>query len=148
MSYFITIFVCSFLATVAFGILFHTPQKALWTCGFVGGVGWCVYTAMLKIAGSSSFYANMTAAAAVSLLSEIFARTQKQPATIFTVTGIILLVPGIRLYRGLSNVIASDYNFGVKSLIMAGTDSVAIALGVMIAASVFRIVRVKQFRKL
>lgn len=138
-------FIFSFIATAAFGILFQAPKRTLWMCGLVGAVGWCVY----KYVGQSysSFYANLVATVALSVMCEIFARVSKEPATIFIATGVIPLVPGLGMYKGMNKIISNSYDDGMSILLTAGTDSVAIALGVMLVTSIFRVLRVKSLQK-
>lgn len=135
----------SFIATAAFGVLFQAPKHTLWMCGLVGAVGWCVY----KYTGQSysSFYANLIATITLTVLCELFARFAKEPATIFIATGVIPLVPGLGMYKGMNKIISNSYDEGMSILLTAGTDSMAIALGVMLVASIFRVLRVKSLTK-
>lgn len=141
-NYFLA-FIFSFLATAAFGILFQAPKRRLWMCGIVGAVGWCIFKFLMQDLEYTSFYANLVATVALSVLSELFARWAKEPSTIFIATGVIPLVPGLGLYKGMSKIIIHAYDQGMEILITAGTDSMAIALGVMMVASVFRVIRAK-----
>jgi len=141
-------FFFSFMATAAFGVLFQTtPKRTLVLCGLVGAVGWCIYIFLGKDLGYGSFYANLIAAASLTVLAELFARLLRQPATIFIATGVIPLVPGLGMYKGMNKIIENSYDQGINILITAGTDSVAIALGVMVISSIFRVLRNRQLEK-
>ena len=96
----------------------------------------------------SCFYANFAATVALSVFAELFARVAKEPATIFIATGVIPLVPGLGLYKGMNMIIGSNYDQGVMILITAATDSMAIALGVMMVASILRVLHVRKLKKL
>jgi uncharacterized membrane protein YjjB (DUF3815 family) len=41
--------ITSFIASGAFGILFNAPKTALIKCGFVGMVGWIIYTWLVEL---------------------------------------------------------------------------------------------------
>jgi len=139
-------FFFSFIATAAFGVLFQAPKRTLWMCGIVGAVGWCIYKYTSLHMGFSSFYANFLGTIALSILAEIFARATKEPATIFIATGVIPLVPGLGMYKGMNKIIENYHDQGMNILITAGTDSMAIALGIMMVASIFRVLRMRQLK--
>ncbi|MCQ2373336.1 MAG: threonine/serine exporter family protein [Phascolarctobacterium sp.] len=141
-------FFFSFIATAAFGVLFQAPKRTLAMCGLVGAIGWCIYKYLGTNLEYSSFYANFAATVALSVFAELFARVAKEPATIFIATGVIPLVPGLGLYKGMNMIIGSNYDQGVTILITAATDSMAIALGVMMVASILRVLHVRKLKKL
>ena len=94
----------SFFATVAFGKLFDCPKNCLYKAGFVGMVGFGVYIVLLSGLGLSSMLSNFAGTVALSLCSEVFARWYRQPVPIFSIPGVIPLVPGLQhgdayLYR-------------------------------------------------
>lgn len=136
-------FVFAFIATAAFGILFQAPKRTLSMCGLTGAIGWCLYKYLGLHLGFSSFYANFIATLALAIVAETFARIAKEPATIFIATGVIPLVPGLGMYKGMDKIIESYYEQGVNILITAATDSMAIALAIMMVASVFRVLKLK-----
>ena len=97
----ITSFIFAFIATMAFAVLFQSPKKILLTDGLIGAVGWVVFISLRDQMGYSSFYANFFGTLALALLSELSARIFKQPATVFVIPGIIPLVPGLGIYKGM-----------------------------------------------
>lgn len=147
-TYFIYAFVFSFLATVAFGVLFQAPKKTLIVGGMIGAVGWVVFVYLGKVAGYSSFHANFFATVIIALNSELCARIFKQPATVYVIPGIIPLVPGLGMYRGMNMIIEKSYEMGVNTLIIAGMDASAIALGMMFMASFFRVLKMRKERSI
>lgn len=113
----ITSFIFAFIATMAFAVLFQSPKKILLTDGLIGAVGWVVFISLRDQMGYSSFYANFFGTLALALLSELSARIFKQPATVFVIPGIIPLVPGLGIYKGMFAVINNDYNGGMSILL-------------------------------
>lgn len=140
-------FCFAFIATMSFAILFQSPRKILITDGLIGAVGWIVFIALRDCFDYSSFYANFFGAVALSVLSEISARIFKKPATVFVIPGIIPLVPGLGIYKGMFAVINNDYGGGMSILLTAITDSCAIAVGVMLVSSLFRVLKIRKDRK-
>ena len=77
----------------------------------------------------------------VGVLSEIFARFRKEASTVFTIPGIICLVPGSNIYYTMAAILEQNFNqaasVGTETLMMAG----AIAAGLLIVGSLIRILR-------
>lgn len=139
-----TAFGFAFITTAAFGILFQAPRKSLPISGVIGAVGWVVYCYIRKDLAYDSFYAMFFATVALSLLSELAARIFKQPVTIFVIPGIIPIVPGLGMYRGMAAIIENNYDTGMNILITTGMDASAIALGMMLMTSVFRVIKISK----
>lgn len=122
--------ITSFLATAGFGLLFNAPKNALIKCGFVGMVGWIIYYYMVEH-GIDSVPSSFVAAFFIAFISHYFARKYKTPVIIFTVGGIIPLVPGGLAYEAMRSFVINDYNMGIqlatKVLLVAG----AIAMGIV-----------------
>ena len=137
-------FVLAFLATISFGILFQAPKKSLVPLGFIGAVGWVVFIVLRQGMDYASFNANFIAAFTIAVLSEASARIFKQPTTVYLVPGVIPLVPGLGMYKGMNQIIANNYDVGMSLLLTACTDAGAIALGLMMVASIFRVIKAKH----
>jgi len=146
MNPYISYFAFAFLATISFAILFQTPKKDVWKCGIVGAVGWCVYKYMAG-AGYQSFGANFAASFALTVVGGFFAGLGRKPHSMFVATGVIPLVPGLKLYDGMCGLVLGNYDEGTKILLSAGTDAIAIAVGVMLGASIFDILDRLQLKK-
>lgn len=140
-------FVYSFLATIAFGVLFHGPKRTLITSGVIGAIGWVVFVYLRQYLEYNSFHANFFATVILALASELSARLFKQPVTVYVIPGIIPLVPGLGLYRGMTQLIDKSYEVGMNIMLTACTDAAAIALGMMMVASIFRVVKMSKFKK-
>ena len=91
--------------------------------------------------------ANFMAALLVSLMSEILARKLKQPATVFVIPGIILLVPGLGMYKTMLYLVQNDY----ANAVAKGADVLfiggAISMGVLIITAIFRMLNIVSQRK-
>ena len=86
----------SFLATLAYAILFNVPKQYYTACGITGLAGWIVYLAMCQV--TTVALASFVGTLAVVLISRILTVRKKCPITIFLVSGIIPLVPGAGIY--------------------------------------------------
>lgn len=128
-------FVVSTIASCCFGIIFHAPKKEIFPAGFVGGLGWLVYI-ILTGQGVSVTYASFFATLALAIVARILSVARKNPVTIFLITGIFPLVPGIGIYNtGYSLFMNSNnlqtLNIGLQTVEIA----IAIALGIGVVMS-------------
>lgn len=128
----------SFIAAVAFGVLFNAPRRMLIHCGVVGTVGWLAYS-LVRAQTDDQIVATFIGAFTIALLSHVFARRRKMPMIIFSVSGIIVLVPGSSAYNAMRHVVEQDYltaiELGTRALLISG----AIAMGLVFAEIVMQI---------
>ena len=89
--------VSAFLAVYFFTMLLEIPKRYAVYCSLAGGVNWWVYLIVMDKM-SSSMMAAFFASLAVAILSQVFARIQKTPVTVFLVAGILPTVPGAAIY--------------------------------------------------
>lgn len=132
-----------FIATVCFAIVYNVPKRALLPAGLVGtgALGilmGATYFHMSSVAGA--FFAALF----VSVFSEILARIQKLPGTVFTVSGVLTLVPGMSSLNAMRSFVVGDYMQGIsyatETFLIAG----AVAAGLVLAGALVRMDRRKQ----
>jgi uncharacterized membrane protein YjjB (DUF3815 family) len=127
----------SFLATVSFAILFYLPKRALIPVGVVGTIGWIILEVM-QSHHISAVAGSFVAALIIAFVSEILARIQKMPVIVYTVAGIVPLVPGSKAYTTMSDFVKGEYlnglAAGAETMLIAG----AVATGLVIAGSFMR----------
>ena len=83
--------------TLSFAILFACPRRCLPYCALVGAVGWLGYE-LLTLLGADAATASLLAVIPLTILTRVFAITQKTPVTVFLLSGIFPLVPGAGIY--------------------------------------------------
>lgn len=132
--------ITSFIASAAFGMIFNAPRKALWQCGFAGMVGWLLFIWM-KDLEFMPVTATIVASFWVTMISHFFARKYKKPIIIFSVSGIIPLVPGGLAYDALRHVVQNEFNQAVALGAQAFMISGGIAVGLVLAEVVNQIIR-------
>ncbi|WP_334073488.1 MULTISPECIES: threonine/serine exporter family protein [Paenibacillus] len=123
--------VTSFIASAAFGIIFNAPRRTLLQCGASGMLGWAVY--VLLDERLDTVLATVAATFIVGVVSQIFARTHKKPVILFSVSGIIPLVPGGLAYDAMRNFVENDYNTAVQLAAQAFLISGSIAIGLVLS---------------
>lgn len=77
----------------------------------------------------------------VGLYSEIAARILRTPATVFSVTGIFPLVPGIAAYNTIQYIFENRIVEAGSMAIETMSAALAIAFGILLASTVFRFFR-------
>lgn len=130
--------VASFIATCGFGIIYNIPFKPLIHGGLIGSVAWLIYFFLLQWNGND-FLATFVASFVIALMSQIFARIWKNPVTLYSVSGIIPLVPGGLTYTIMSRAVGDNYNMAIRLGEKAFVLSGAIAMGLIFAEVLYQI---------
>lgn len=132
--------ITSFIATAAFGILFNVPKSSLIKGGVVGMGGWIIYFILVE-KNQDAVLATLVAAFFIGAVSHVMAKVYKNPVIIFSVAGIIPLVPGGLAYDAMRKFVENDYNAALalasKTLLLAGS----IAFGLVFSEVINQIYR-------
>ncbi|MEE1243662.1 MAG: threonine/serine exporter family protein [Frisingicoccus sp.] len=127
-------FIIALIATSAFAVLFNVPKEQWFFAGLTGGIGWVFYKFFILSLGTA--LATFVAVLVLTLLSRIFAVIRKAPVTVFLISGIFPLVPGMGIYYTSYYLIMEDASlfgyYGVETL----KSAFAIALGIMFILSI------------
>lgn len=120
----------SFISAIAFGMIFNVPKKTLLPCGIAGVVGWIPYLYLVYLR-FDQILATFITSLLVAFLSHFFSKTYKAPIIIFTVPGIIPLVPGGLAYDAMRHVVQQHYFAAIEYAAKAFMISGAIAIGLV-----------------
>lgn len=132
--------ITSFLASSGFGILFNAPRNALIQCGLIGTSGWLAYTYFTNN-GFDIVPATIFAAMLVALLSQICSKIFKKPVTVFTVSGIIPLVPGGVAYNAMRHFVENDYHTAIQLSAQVMLIAGGIAIGLMFSEVIHQLMK-------
>lgn len=137
----------SFVACVAFAIIYRAPIEELFYCGVTGACGWFLYT-LINYPSNNAVMATFIAAMMVTATSRFLSHIRRAPSTLYLIPGIIPLVPGAGLYYTmysfLSNDIYNSYLQGVTTLKLAGVISLGIILVLSLPYSAFNFIKLKD----
>lgn len=138
--------VFSFLAAVGFAVFLNSPRKTLFISGAVGMISWTIYILLMR-SNFDTMFSNFIAAFIASILCEILSRKFKKPTILFVIPGIITLIPGLGLYNTMFYMIQNNFQeaFTTGSNVMFASGS--IALGVLVASSLFRTYSRLEYKK-
>ena len=135
----------AFLGCGAFCFIFELRRWwYILSAAVSGAVGWFVYLSLSDLTDVSRY---LLATIAVAVLSEIFARLYKTPATVFLIIGIIPLVPGGGIYYTMEALINGDLSLFVRYGMETAASAGAIAVGCSLVSSVARIAVVLRRRR-
>lgn len=131
----IELIVC-FFATVSFGILFSVPRNTLLFGGVIGMLAWGIFRTLPEF-GLTAIFATSVASITAATIAHFLAKKHRVPATVFTIPGIIPLVPGSKAYYTMLAFVEGNYigglELGIETMLQAG----AIAGGIVFAIAVF-----------
>lgn len=140
--------VLGFFGSLLLALLYNVNKKHFFWVGLSGSMGWFAYKLVLNASGQVAI-STFTGALAVGIFSEFMARRLKLPATVFSISGIFPLVPGIGAYQTaqmmVENRLTEAAITGIETIASAGS----IAIGIMLASAIFRTytrVRVSTFK--
>ena len=116
---------CAFAGCIGFTLVFniHGPGKLIAGCG--GALGWLVYL----LAGKT-----------ISLFSEVMARIRRCPVTGYQLVALLPLVPGGGIYYAMGYCLEGDTEQFLSALLGTLGMAAALAVGVILASSLFRAV--------
>ncbi|MHA6483275.1 threonine/serine exporter family protein [Paenibacillus sp. strain BS8-2] len=132
--------ITSYVSSALFGFIFNSPIRQLARCGFVGMSGWIVYYAGIEL-GLDAIPATLIASFLVTVISQLFAKLYRTPIIIFSVAGIIPLVPGGLAYDAMRHVVLDQYDTAVELAVKAFMISGAIAIGLIFSEVINQIIR-------
>lgn len=135
---------CSFIASIGFGIIFNIKGKNLFFAGIGGALAWFVYSLGL-VNNFSTISSLLLSSICFSIYSEIFARVLKTPVTTLVICCLIPLVPGAGMYYTMYSAITGNVQesleLGLNTIASAGT----LALGVIFVSTITRqIIHIKK----
>lgn len=130
----------AFLGSICPGVIYNVEKRNLMWVGFGGMLGWITYRTFNEIT-KSLVLASFLGAVIVGIYSESVARLLKAPATIFSVPGIIPLVPGIAAYSTIQHVAENQLYEAASKGIETISGAGAIAFGILLASAVFKLTK-------
>lgn len=144
---FIIHFGSSFLTALGFSVLYNIPRKTIIPAGITGGIGWTLYFFLSTYLDVTDFIATILAAFTIAFTSQIFARRLRTPVIIFTLPGLIPLVPGGAAYNMMRAFVEGEtllgFEYGTRTFLTAG----ALALGLSINGAFFQLISSRNIFK-
>ena len=134
-------FITSFFAAAAFGIMYNVPRMTVWAGGFAGMVGWMIYQVLSPEERLDTVFATVVASFIVAMVCQFFARRFKMPVIVFSVAGIIPMVPGGTAYHAMREFVEKNYGSALQYASEACMISGAIAFGLLLGGVFTQIIK-------
>jgi uncharacterized membrane protein YjjB (DUF3815 family) len=118
------------IAALGFAVLFNVPRRLLPGCFLSGAAGHSIRAVIVSL-GVSIEFGTLIGAVTVGFLSVFLSRHYRVPASCFTVTGAIPLVPGTFAYQtiiGLLNATSAAETESIQLLARASISGIRTAL--------------------
>lgn len=94
----------SSLAALGFAMLFNVPSRALFWCALAGALGHATRTLLIE-SGAEIAPATLVGASVVGFYAMGLARYFKMPSVVFSVSGVIPMVPGVFAFRTMISML-------------------------------------------
>ncbi|EYR62925.1 amino acid export carrier protein [Actinotalea ferrariae CF5-4] len=117
------------VVALAWAVASYARPRAVVVAAAVGGISWAVLSAMTTL-GVGPAVASAVAAAVVGFLSEWASPRLRVPSIVTSVCGIVPLLPGLAIYRGLFDLVSSTTEIGILPGVAGLFGALMIGLGI------------------
>lgn len=128
------------VGTLGFTVLFNIRSKRLIFTVLGGFLSWTLFVVFSKFMESESLNYFLVAFI-MTAYAEIVAMIIKSPTTIFITTTLVPLIPGSSLYYTMANAFAENRTGFVEKGIHTLSLAAALALGIIIATAITKIIK-------
>ena len=135
----------SFVGAVGFAMLVHIPRRAWLFSGLIASFSYLVYWGFLRL-GLSDPSSIFLGCLFGSLAGQLSARRMKIIGTVFLISAIVPVVPGLALYRMMAFLGQSRIDTGAAEGVRAMITIAMIALGLSSGAFIDRLIHLRSRR--
>ncbi|WP_066070858.1 threonine/serine exporter family protein [Neobacillus soli] len=133
----------NFIVSGAFAVIFNVPLNSLLQCCLVGMISRLLLI-LLDSNNIDAVLATLTATFFIGIISQIFAKIYKMPTIVFTIPGIIPLVPGGLAYNATRNFVEDHYDLAIQFAARALMTAGAIAVGLVLSVALTQILKIRK----
>lgn len=126
-----------FLGSIASGLNFNVKGYKLIFTGLSGVTGLLAFTIAMRLT-NHSIISTFIGALLVGFYSETAARLLRSPSTVFSIPGILPLVPGTTAYEAVRYLTNGDLNNASGKIVAVINGAGAIAFGILLVTAIFR----------
>ena len=129
-------FLCSFVATVFFAILFSAPRRAILFSALIASTGWLICD-LVKLPTGNEYLGIFVGMLFVSVLSELGARHYKVPSIIIFFPAVIPFIPGLGIYNSMFYLVTKNFDMFIPTLVQTLLTAACIAVAMAVVNSFF-----------
>lgn len=130
----------SFFSTIGFSMLQRLPLRLAPFAGTAGAAGFSAFL-FVNHYSPNVVSSALIGATVVGIFGELFASITKKPSTLYTIPGIIPLVPGYSLYYSMLYIVQNNLPLAASKGSEAIFTAIAIACGIAISTTIMRRLR-------
>ena len=130
----------AFIGTAGFAMLVHVPKRSWLPSGLIAGTAYLVYW-LLTQAGLPDPMGIFAGSLFGSLAGQLCARKMKMIGTVFLMSAIVPVVPGLGLYRMMAYLGQGKTSAGADMGIQAMITIAMIALGTSMGSFIDRLIQ-------
>lgn len=134
--------IASFLAVLGFSLMFNSPLRMAVTAGIIGMVSNVFRLELIEFTGIPIYIASFLASLIAGLLASATKKLTGYPRLTITVPSIVIMVPGMYMYKGVYYMALEEMQTGGMWLSKAILVICSLSLGLIAA----RIITDKNFR--
>lgn len=145
------------IAAIGFAILFNVPRRTLFPIGTMGAIGGFIKFGTMFL-GVGIVFASFIGATIIGIISIQMAHMKKSPPLVFSIPGVIPMVPGAFAYRMMLGLIAlidlEDKDVYIQTLIDTVNNGakmifilISLAIGVSMPMLITRKESIKKSNK-
>ncbi|CAH1857183.1 threonine/serine ThrE exporter family protein [Convivina intestini] len=123
----------SFAGVYGFSMMFNSRQKMAITAGIIGAIANTTRLELVDLAQMPPAAAAFIGALIAGLLASIINKKTSYPRIALTVPAIVIMVPGLYIYRGIFNLGLNNINVGAIWLIRAAIIMLFLPFGLFVA---------------
>ena len=134
--------ITSFVGVFGFSIMFNSPVPIAASAAVIGAVANTLRLELVSLAGLSATFAAFLGALTAGLLASFLMKRLGYPRISVTVPSIVIMVPGLYLYRAVYNIVEMSLTLSAPWLVSALLIIMMLPLGLIVA----RIITDRSFR--
>lgn len=124
---------CSFVGVFGFSLMFNSPYKTALTAAGVGMAANTLRLELVDLAGLPIGLAAFLGALTAGLTASVINKKIGKPRISITVPSIVIMVPGLYMYRGIYYIALSNITDGALWLTRAALIVIALPFGLVVA---------------
>lgn len=123
------------ISAMGFGMIFNVPRRSLPAVAILGILGMCLRNLIAIDWGQGMILGSLAGASLISLLATRLVHATRSPNHVLTIPGVIPMVPGILMYRGIFGFVhlgndVNEFMTAFSNLLNASLIVLCLSIGV------------------
>ncbi len=124
-------FLSAGVVAAAMAVGLYATMRLLPAVFLLGGFGWVTYLALDEVLSSPSM-ARGVVAVLIGMCGQALATRRRLPALAVVLPAIVPMLPGLTIYSAMLQITQGDSRAGISGLMLAATESLALAAGAIL----------------